>query len=320
MSGPFNYIPFGDNPGQLYPLASQDTYVSFDAPLSVVGSGGSGPSAGVATVTGGTNIIASGEANVVINLNPVLTSMSSISFTGGNGGLVGLSTINGTPYVAGGGGAVPANLAVSTLAVSSIINFQGNTGVITNLSTVNGAPYVTGGSGAVPANLALSSLTISGADNNTTNDIILQGNGGLRVEAFPSMTWQNTNRLNVSAFSTISLDIQDVKSLILPPGAPDCTGEGEYCCPTFQLNGPNGPTNCPIAASAIVLGFQTTVVGAPSIYTDATAVSTLYMAASSTINMQTPTFVAPAAVTGISSMNGIYMDWAKISTLAGAAP
>jgi hypothetical protein len=271
MSGPFNYIPFGDNPGQLYPLASQDTYVSFDAPLSVVGSGGSGPSAGVATVTGGTNIIASGDANVVINLNPVLTSMSSISFTGDNGGLVGLSTINGAPYVAGGGGAVPANLAVS-------------------------------------------SLTIVGVGNNTTNDIILQANGGADVRGFPAVTWENLNRAS-EAFSTLSLDIQNMNPFVQPPGAPDRTGAAQYCCPTFELNGPNGPTTCPIAASALILGYDTNQLGTPSIYTAADSVSSLFLAASSTISFNSPSFVAPANTTGISSINGVSWQYI-ISTLA----
>ena len=255
MSGPFNYIPFGDNPGQLYPLASQDTYASQGAALSVIGSGGSGPSPGP----------------------------------------------------------VPANLAVSTLAVSSIINFQDNTGAITNLSTVNGVPYVAGGSGAVPANLAVSSLNV-----NNSGDITLIGNtGGASIDSFPSITWRNNLPSLAGAFSTICLDMSIIHPYVVPPGAPS-DQNANYCAPTFEVNGPNGSTTCPIAVSALVIGFDTKEIGTPSIFTPADSVSTLYIAATSSITFQTASLAAPAAVVGVSSMNGIYMDWAKISTLAGA--
>jgi hypothetical protein len=147
------------------------------------------------------------------------------------------------------------------------------------------------------------------------------GNSAFGVNTFPSISWKNVAAGGSSAaFSTMSCDIQVNNPFIPPPGMPDITGNGLYGCPTFELNGPNSTTACPLSVSGLIVGWNTTQTGSPSIYTSADSVSSLYVASSSSITFQTPSFVAPPAVIGISSMNGVYMDWAKISSVVGAAP
>jgi len=302
MSGPFNYIPFGDEPGQVCPITSQDTYASVGAPLSVVGSGGGGGA--VTSVSGvGSILVAPTTGSVLVSLKNDVNA-STLNFPVGGGQITGVSSINGAVYPPPAG-SVPTNLQVST------ITFPAGQGQLINVSTVNGAPYGAGGS--VPADLAVSSLTVA-----QTGDILLNGNAP--INAFPSITWRNTNYLpgGANGYSTISLDMQIMNPFILPPGAPNTNGADSYVCPTFELNGPNGPTTCPISASALILGFDTTQVSSPTLYTAANSVSSLYIAATSSITLNTASLQCPFSLTGISSLNGV--NWDKISTVVGLAP
>ena len=337
MSGPFNYIPFGDEPGQACPITSQDTYASVGAALSVVGSGGGGGGAVTSVAGVGSILVAPITGTVLVSLKndvfastlslpvgggqitgvssingavypppagsvPTNLEVSTITFPAGQGQLINVSTVNGAVYPPPAG-SVPANLAVST------ITFPAGQGQLINVSTVNGAPYGAGGS--VPANLEVSTLTVA-----QTGNIWLNGNAD--INAFPSITWRNTNyhSTGVTGYSTICLDIQSINPYQIPPGAPDSTGSGTvYVCPTFEINGPDGLTTCPISVSGVIIGFDATQVSSPTLYTDSFAVSTLYIAATSSIALNTNTLKCAPALANVSSLNGVNWDYI-VSTLA----
>jgi hypothetical protein len=139
MSFPFVVVtPGQEAAGQVSQITSQDTFASVGAPLTVIGSGGGGP-----TVI---------PANLVVSTLNAATSVSTSVVNAVS--LLNVSTINGAAYVAGGG--VPANLVVSTLnAATSVSTSVVNAVSLLNISSINGAPYTEGG---VPQNVFVSSL------------------------------------------------------------------------------------------------------------------------------------------------------------------
>ena len=67
---------YPENPrGQILQVVSQDTYASFDAPLSVIGSGGSGPTPIDASITTSTikfNTGTSAGSSAIINMKQAI--------------------------------------------------------------------------------------------------------------------------------------------------------------------------------------------------------------------------------------------------------
>lgn len=98
-------------------IASTDTYLNLTTPLSVVGSGGSGPGS-VDAIVSGANISTLGASvgDVTVALQPALTNINSVAFATG-GAITGLSTVNGVAV--GSASALPANPSFSTITLNT---------------------------------------------------------------------------------------------------------------------------------------------------------------------------------------------------------
>jgi hypothetical protein len=172
MSGPFNYIPFGDNPGQVCQIVSQDTYATNDVALSGLGGGGGefNPNPAFSTVITST-INASTIVTRIIEVALVdvysriemdgpsvpgaLSLIGRISTTvnvdsladafsvyGNNGGVIrmpldtNLIDINGTKF-----NPVSGDMRVDVIAQVSTINFSPTNGAISSISSINGVNF-----------------------------------------------------------------------------------------------------------------------------------------------------------------------------------
>jgi len=173
MSGPFNYIPFGDNPGQVCQIVSQDTYATNDVPLSGLGGGGGGgynPNPAFSTVITST-INAStivtrvievslaapfarieldgpsvpnalsliGRISTVVNVDSTADSFGVYDNAGGQIRMIqgiGLVDINGTTF-----NALTGDMAIDAVGRVSTINFTPTGGAISSISSINGVNW-----------------------------------------------------------------------------------------------------------------------------------------------------------------------------------
>jgi len=172
MSGPFNYIPFGDNPGQVCQIVSQDTYATNDVALSGLGGGGGefNPNPAFSTVITST-INAStivtriievslaapfarieldgptfpsaltlvGRISTFVNVDSTADSFGVYDNAGGQIRMVqgiGLVDINGTTF-----NALSGDMRIDVVAQVSTINFSPTGGAISSISSINGVNW-----------------------------------------------------------------------------------------------------------------------------------------------------------------------------------
>ena len=185
---------YPENPsGQVLPITSQDTYANYLSPLSVIGSGGSGPSptnpnpqfSTVTTSTITLNTLSNAQGNSIsLNAPPGDGLDNSLLLKGYQNTLLALDGVVDFQLTGKGGetiqmdeGIIELNkncivqtngdLATNNLIYISTLNFQTGIGVITNLSTINGAPY---SAGATPTpNPTFSTVGISSILNFQAN-------------------------------------------------------------------------------------------------------------------------------------------------------
>jgi hypothetical protein len=171
MSGPFNYIPFGDNPGQVCQIVSQDTYATNDVALSGLGGGGGyDPTPVFSSVTTSTlnasTIVTRilevslgsafsriemdgptvpgalslfGRVSTVVNVDSFADSFGVFDNNGGfirMGQTTGLVDINGTTF-----NAVSGDMRIDVVARVSSINFAPTGGAISSISSINGVNF-----------------------------------------------------------------------------------------------------------------------------------------------------------------------------------
>jgi hypothetical protein len=167
MSGPFNYIPFGDDPGQICPITSQDTYANVNKPLSVIGGGGGGGGGNVSSINVSTiftaliesegstvepNLIRMkvseagllqnsltfvGHFSTIVSIDNPSSKFSIFERTGGSLSITnsGVFSTNGMFITTNGGMNIRNIVSLSTL------NFTTTSGVMTNISSINGVSW-----------------------------------------------------------------------------------------------------------------------------------------------------------------------------------
>jgi hypothetical protein len=219
MSFPFVVVtPGQEAAGQVSQITSQDTYASVNAPLSVIGSGGGGP-----TVI---------PANLVVSTLRAATSVSTLTVNALS--LLNISSINGAVYVPGGGGSVPADLTVSTLTAAQ--------GISTSVLKVTGGGaegelgLVMGTNVAFVTESLVLAFNSQGQENVDQGQLAILKSNGLRSVSKPTAL----GGLGVYAFSTVLGSYQ-------PLGASDIyifeQGIDNYDTQAFMLEAKNSPVS-----------------------------------------------------------------------------
>lgn len=308
MSSPFVSLPFGDNPGRLYPVASQDTCVSHGSFLTGVGGGGGAVggtvdsnlslnSLSVSTITDSTG---TNKIQMWANDSVIPNAGSSLLLTGRDRAFLFLDgeqdyiKMKGAGADTAEGGCIrfPINTQIIKLNEGCVIDKDGKVAtasVSTSalvVSSINGQAFGNTGS-LVPTNITVSSIALGASITNANNN---------------SITLKGAN-------NSISLASKDGTVMTLDA---DALG-----VPNFNLQlGPVGTT--PGASVKASLGQ---VKLNDNFVVDANA--NLYL--KSVFSVSSINFVAGVGgghgmIDNLSTVNGFAIDWMKLSTLIGNAP